>query len=97
MSDGIREIPQETISGVALLHENGMMIALPRPSRHFHLFALAAFMGAGDFNDAKQGFATSAGRFVGREEAKQLVEASGQDYKVGFCSRDPKLYSEDLW
>lgn len=87
----------ETITGVALLHDNGALIALPRPSRHHHLFALAAFMAAGDFNDARQGFMTSTGRYVGREEAKEIVKAAGQDFKVGLARTDPKLYSEDVW
>lgn len=86
----------ETITGVALLCDDGRLFALPRPHRHFHLFAIAAFVG-NQADPCTQGFMTSAGRFVGRTEAKEIVRASDQDYNVGFASSNPELYSEDVW
>lgn len=41
----------------------------------------------------KQGFYTSWGRFVSREEALQIAKEAGQVEETGFN----KLYSEDLY
>lgn len=44
-----------------------------------------------------QGFLTSTGRFVGREEALQIALASGQPM-IDHPSRHARLlFSEDLW
>jgi hypothetical protein len=86
----------ERITGVGLLTDEGELWSLPKPNRHCHLFALAAFQG-NQADPCRQGFTTNTGRFVGREEAKKIVRASGQDYTVSFCGPDPALYSEDVW
>ena len=47
----------------------------------------------------QQGFYTSFGRFVSREEALQIAKEAGQIEEPGFaklCSSN-KLYSEDLY
>jgi hypothetical protein len=81
------------ITGVALLSDDGRMWALPAPCRHFHLFALAAFQGAGfDPDPCQQGFTTDCGNFVSRTEAAKLV---GINNKRGTLLDE--LYSEDLW
>lgn len=43
----------------------------------------------------EQGFLTSAGRFLNREDAAKLAIASGQIKELKFSQRD--LFSEDLW
>ena len=62
----------ERITGVALLSEDGRMWSLPKPARHYHLYALAAFQGA-DPLPCEEGFTNGAGRFLTRSEAKQAV------------------------
>lgn len=83
-----------TITGVALLSEDGRMWSLPAPARHSHLFALAGLMGNNP-EPCEQGFVLSTGQFIGRVGALHLVKDSGQTL------RNPKaataLYSEDLW
>jgi hypothetical protein len=74
----------ETITGVAVLTNDGCLWSLPKPNRHCHIFALAAFVGK-SAEPGKQGFTTSGGRFVDRMEAAQIAGKAG------------KLYSEDLW
>lgn len=84
----------ERITGVALLREDGAMWSLPVPNRHCHLFALAAFQGV-RADPCKQGFTTSAGRYVGREEALAIAQAAGQPIRKN--GKLHELYSEDLW
>jgi hypothetical protein len=84
----------ETITGVALLCSDGRMFSLPQPSRHGHLFALAALMGI-DPEPCHQGFTTSWGRFVDREGARNIVTANGQPCRQ--TGDKLELYSEDLW
>lgn len=86
----------ETITGVAFLCDDGRVFALPRPHRHHHLFSLAAFVG--DHADpCDQGFMTSKGRYVGREEALRICIASGQPNRRSGNPSDTRLYSEDVW
>lgn len=83
----------ETITGVALLREDGAMWSLPAPARHANLFALASFQGA-DAEPCRQGFTTSQGRFVDRNYALCLAQEAGQTIRAGYGG---ELYSEDLW
>ncbi len=67
-----------------------VIVSAPPPARHHNLFALAG----GPDDD---GFLTSTGRFVGREEALNIAKAAGQPL-IDHPSRHPKwLFSEDLW
>jgi len=84
----------EKITGVALLNKYGRLWSLPRPHRHFHLFALAAFCNQ-DPEPCKQGFTTNKGRFVDRKEARRIAEDQMQ-IQVG-ANKSEILYSEDLW
>jgi hypothetical protein len=86
----------ETITGVALLCDDGRMFALPRPHRHHHLFSLAAFIGQ-DPLQHDQGFTTSTGRYVGREEAQRICIAAGQPNRRSGNDCDTRLFSEDVW
>lgn len=86
----------ETITGVALLYDDGRVIALPRPHRHNHLYAFAAFIGQQP-QDHDSGFMTSTGRYVDREEAQRICIAAGQPNRRIGAQHDTKLYSEDVW
>ena len=85
----------ETITGVAILAEGGSLWSLPKPHRHHHIFALAAFIGE-SAEGGTQGFTTSFGRFVNRAEGVIIAGQSNQilEHKTGNLH---ELYSEDLW
>jgi hypothetical protein len=87
----------ETITGVAMIYDDGRVFALPRPHRHHHLYALAAFLGQQPTAEHDTGFTTSTGRYVGREEAQRICAAAGQPNRRSGSPTDPKLYSEDVW
>lgn len=86
----------ETITGVANLYEGGFLIALPKPHRHYHLFATAALLQI-PLEDHVQGFTTSEGRFVDRKEARKIVEAAGQPNRKSGSQNSDELFSEDVW
>ncbi len=92
-----KELP-ETIVRAAIRMDAmaGEVISLPRPARHYHIIHHIAIergllipMRQGN----TQGFITSAGRFVDREEAREIAFACGQ--VIQTISRT--LTSEDLW
>lgn len=90
------EAARETVTGVAMLFDDGRMIALTAPHRHHHLYSLAAFAEIdADGGPDTQGFTTSLGRFVGRKEALAIAQAAGQPIRKH--GRVTELYSEDLW
>lgn len=47
-------------------------------------------------NDGVQGFITTTGRFVGREEARVIADAAGQ-IRYPLPNASERLYSEELW
>lgn len=85
----------ETIVAAAL-KIGPMTITAPPPARHHTL--LHAFW---DVNrkivvpPSGQGFLTSEGRYVGREEALKIAMESKQLLKPNF--QPHQLFSEDLW
>ena len=93
----------ETIVAAAMLYHNAhepedpravsVIVSAPPPARHYNLFIAYDRLGPPD----KQGFLTSKGRFVGREEALRIAVASGQTM-IDHPSRNAtRLFSEDLW
>jgi hypothetical protein len=86
----------DVITGVAIKSSAGAMVSLPRPYRHHHIFALAAFMGI-DLDDGQQGFTTEAGHFVSREAAFKMVIAHDQPNRRSGNSDSEELFSEDVW
>lgn len=69
-----------------------VIVTSPPPARHHTLLLAAQSVGPYD-----QGFLTSTGRFVGREEALLVAMASGQPM-IDHPSRHALwLFSEDLW
>lgn len=87
----------ETIVAAAL-KVNNLTVSAPPPARH-HTLLHAIHNTYGQrgpmIKATDQGFLTSEGRFVGREEAAKLAVAAGQILKPKFQPND--LFSEDLW
>jgi hypothetical protein len=67
-------------------------ISASPPARHHNLFWLVDGEAP-----TESGFMTSAGRFVGREEALQIALASGQPLIDHPARHATLLFSEDLW
>lgn len=87
----------ETIVAAALKVDN-LIVSAPPPARHHTLlFALHNTYGKRGprVGPSDQGFVTSAGRFVQRDEAARLAVAAGQILKPKF--QPNALFSEDLW
>jgi len=85
----------ETIERAAVILD-GEVWQLPRPARHHHiLWAIDQVTGRGiEGIPANQGFVTSTGRFVGREDAARIAVLAGQVIEPQYGR---ELYSEDLW
>lgn len=80
----------------AALRIGSMTISAPPPARHHTLLhAFHAYNRKTMIKTTDQGFLTSAGRFVGREEAVEIAVAAAQILKPKF--QPNQLFSEDLW
>lgn len=86
----------DVITGVAIKGKSGAMVSLPRPYRHHHIYALAAFMGI-DLDDGQQGFITEAGHFVNRKVAYEMVVVHEQPNRRSGNVTSKELFSEDVW
>lgn len=90
-----RQIPEE-IWLTAVRHPDGVVYATERPGRHHHCIELMGDCArAGGANCSDQGFVTTHGRYVGREEALSIATQAGQ-----LITKTPppsQLFSEDLW
>jgi hypothetical protein len=82
----------------AALQVDGMAISLPAPNRHHNVIHAMHKRGWMDESreEIAQGFVTSTGRFVEREEAFVIAKAAGQlldrsNRTFGY------LFSEDVW
>jgi hypothetical protein len=69
----------------------------PPPARHHSLLASAFTLVGHGTGPEDQGFITSTGRFVGREEGLSIALASGQPMIDHPSRHDRLLFSEDLW
>jgi hypothetical protein len=93
---------RETIVAAAIMVDD-VVAFVPQPGRHHHVMHSLWHQGVKTpAGPDKQGFVTSAGRFVGREEArkiaeeaKQLIPRSGSG--VPYVIQHPELFSEDVW
>lgn len=102
------EVARERIVRAAITIDDGVW-SVPAPMRHHHavnlyVYGSAAHPPADDAIDKRcfvgdreeQGFVTSTGRFVSREEAWPIALAAGQIVRrVG--GDEGRLYSENLW
>lgn len=88
----------QTITTAALKFEKDEhtgVVWLPRPNRHADIIHFCVYtLGIPKPITATQGFMTSEGDFVEREEAGKIAVASGQIKKL---NHPPLLYTEDLW
>ena len=81
---------RETIVGVAI-EFCGSVWTLPQPNRH-HDVIRDRVERTGLRGSGRQGFVTSAGRFVDRAIAADIAYAAGQ-----IAEPRVRLFSEDLW
>lgn len=73
-----------------------LTITAAPPARHGDLiFGFAAYNRKAVIKPSDQGFLTSAGRFVSREEAHRLAWMAGQIKREAGAGGE--LFSEDLW
>ena len=88
----------ETIIAAAVL--NGLAVhSVPPPGRHGDVLRRMYEDGTPlDHAAHEQGFVTSKGRFVSREDAMLIATAAGQckPRRPGQYN-GPRLFSEDLW
>ena len=86
----------ETIERAAIRDDEGFVYDVPRPGRHHdvinHMIDDAGFPPP---VTGEQGFTTSTGRFVGREEAMQIAKAAGQ--LIAEPHVPDMLFSEDIF
>lgn len=81
---------------------DGIFAVAQPPGRHNHILQHLglnrhAAQGPVTVPESHQGFLTSSGRFVEREEAGKIALAAGQ-VKIGvLSSQNKKLYTEDMW
>lgn len=74
----------------AAIQRLGLIYSLPKPYRHSDILISMPVQGG------EQGFITSTGRFVLRDEAYELALNAGQTPSKGGLL-PYWLYSEDLW
>ena len=82
------------IIAVAIRDDDGRVWSLPQPARHSDVLREMRLWGKEGSYLLGQGFLTSEGDWVGREEAARIAKAAGQ---VHVLEHPPRLYSEDLW
>ena len=74
--------------------KNGFVLA---GWRHFNILPIATRLGRRTVNNHTQGFLTSKGRFVDREEGRQIAFKTGQVDYLGNDGRIKDLFSEDIY
>jgi hypothetical protein len=75
-----------------------LIVSAPPPARHHSLMhPIATMVGRCMRGPEDQGFLTSKGRYVGREEALKIAIASGQSMIDHPSRHATQLFSEDLW
>lgn len=88
---------QETIVAVAS-KAYGKLYQLPKPNRHHNLLDLMYAENNGAFQVAadEEGFITSTGRYVNREEGYLIAQQANQIIAERHRPGD-ELYSESVW
>lgn len=81
-----------SVVAAAIRDHDGTVYSLPAPKRHAHVIWHMADLGIKTPITGKQGFVTSEGGFVGREEAAMIALHAGQ-----IDGHRRELFSEDLW
>lgn len=102
LEDAIAQATKETIVAAACrlpaaLGEYMLTVSLPAPARHHDiLHAVYRIKDEQLVGSKEQGFLTSKGRYVSREQAWEIVVAAGQPL-IPRDGQGGRLYSEDLW
>jgi hypothetical protein len=76
---------------------DGETQCMPPPNRHHNIMHLYFRETGRCVAPDEQGFITSTGRFVGREEAAKIARAAGQIGEAKKTHPQDELFSEDLW
>lgn len=88
-------MPGETIERAAIRRYSTVW-SVPRPGRHHDVIAFMAEQGVDALGDySTQGFTTSEGRFVERDEAMKIAKAAKQLIAAPHVPH--ALFSEDVW
>ena len=88
-------MPGETIERAAIRRYSTVW-SVPRPGRHHDVIAFMAEQGVDALGDyTTQGFTTSEGRFVERDEAMEIAKAAGQ--LIAEPHAPDMLFSEDIY
>lgn len=91
MMERAQRLGVEHIVGVAVRHK-GRVYQLSWPARHHTILHMLQQTVGLEGGEQDQGFWTSRGRYVSRQEGAALARAAGQT-----ISRRFQLFSEDLW
>ncbi len=95
------EAQEELIVAAAVrISRGGLPIILfcERPGRHGDVIWDAGLLSGDRMSGGEHGFVTSRGRFVDRQEAAELVAATGQGSHRDMGPTYPaQLFSEDMW
>lgn len=83
--------PVERIVAAAILHGD-LTCSLAAPARHHDIIRAMVKAGLGAPVRGRQGFVTSIGRFVDRNEAAGIAHLAGQIQRLLA-----NLHSEDVW
>jgi hypothetical protein len=87
----------ELIISAAIQLPNGVIASLPQPLRHHDVIHALHRIGVPDQGPLNQGFITSRGRYVGREEAVWVAIRAEQIILPKRTHPQTQLFSEDLW
>lgn len=96
---------EERITEAAIL-DGDRLFTVPRPGRHHNVMLhMHDNYGYTNIHHVLQGFVTTSGRFVEREEAHRIAKAAGQlipragGYAKGEINdqEGTHLFSEDVW
>lgn len=87
-------VKTETIVGVALEHE-GVLHSLPSPARHHDIIQILYKVYEDTIIPETEGFMTSTGRYVLREEA--LLIAKNANQLLPSHEHPTELFSESVW
>lgn len=88
----------------AAIKECGVICSMSRPARHGDVIRMMATAGFPIPINGRQGFLTSDGLFVGREDARKIAHEAGQIIAriigsdgVPYKFEHRELFSEDVW
>jgi len=91
------EKPQQIVVCAACKLEDGLILC---GARHWDMIMIRQAQAMGSIKHApraEQGFIDQFGDFLTREEAMQVVKASGQDFSITNNGGDIALFSEGLY